>query len=112
MSGQAASTNQETPNEFKNAGKGTGADFEVLRDQYGQQHARDANRIGAMREKLQFLSAGSGLRRSRPGDREASFTFHCKSPATTKKLADPITVSVKLLSAVIEFWTRKEYDDK
>jgi hypothetical protein len=63
-----------------------------------------------MREKLQFLSAGSGLRRSRPGDREASFTFHCKSPATTKKLADPITVSVKLLSAVIEFWTRKEGD--
>lgn len=65
-----------------------------------------------MREKLQLLSADSGLRRSRPGDREASFTFHCKSPTTTKKLVDPITVSVKLLSAVIEFWTRKEYDDK
>lgn len=85
-----------------------GADFVALRDQYGQQHGRDANRIVAMRERLQQLSAGRGLRRSRPADRDASFTFHSKSPTTTKKLTEPITLSVKLLSAVVEFWTRKE----
>ena len=56
-----------------------------------------------MTEKLQKLSAGV---HGQPQKRD-SFSFNRKA-SSAKKVKTPITYSIKLLSAVIDFWTRKE----